>query len=138
MITPEQIAKSGTEHGQQAALFQWAALNIKQYPQLKWLFAVPNGFYSTPGQKAKMKAEGLKDGVPDVLLPVRSRWTMGSGWVEFRYNGLAIEMKVGKNKTSKEQEEWIDHLENMNWQCHVCYSWEEARDKIMEYLNVST
>lgn len=69
-ITPEQLAKSGSEHGEQSALFAWAADNVEQYPQLKWLFAVPNGFYGDSGQKGKMKAEGLRKGVPDVVLPV--------------------------------------------------------------------
>ena len=35
MITPEQLAKSGTEHGHQAALFCWIALNIDRYPELE-------------------------------------------------------------------------------------------------------
>ena len=60
MITPEQLAACGSESGHQKALFRWAAMNIATYPQLKWLYAVPNGFFSTPGQKAKMKAEGLE------------------------------------------------------------------------------
>lgn len=130
MITPEQLAKSGSEHGHQSALFCWAKQNEHLYPQLKWLFAVPNGFYSDSGQKAKMKAEGLKDGVPDVLFPVYSPWRIGS----YRYNGLAIEMKVKKNKTNEKQDAWIDHFKAVNWFCTVCYSWEEARDTILAYL----
>ena len=42
-ITPEQLAASGSEDGHQMALFCWAALNTEQYPQLKNLFAIPNG-----------------------------------------------------------------------------------------------
>lgn len=134
MITPERLAASGSESGHQKALFCWAKQNEHLYPQLKWLFAVPNGFYSDSGQKAKMKAEGLKDGVPDVLFPVYSKWMMGSGWIEFKYSGLAIEMKVKKNKTSEEQDKWIDHFKEVKWFCAVCYSWEEARDVILNYL----
>lgn len=128
-ITPEQLAKSGSEHSHQVALFQWAALNIKDYPQLKWLFAVPNGFYSSPGQKAKMKAEGLKDGVPDVWLPIPVQTSWGHSFA-----GLAIELKVGKNKTSKDQDEWIEHLDKMGYAVFVCYGWENARDCIIKYL----
>lgn len=137
MILPERIAGE-TEHSQQAAIFCWAALNIKQYPQLKWLFAVPNGFFSSPGQKAKMKAEGLKDGVPDVVLP----------WPNFTYgdrgaSGLYIEMKREKYRNAKdggcslEQLEWLDYLNEAGYKAVVCYNWEEARDVIKEYLNVT-
>ena len=90
MITPEQLAACGSESGHQKALFCWAALNIATYPQLKWLYAVPNGFFSTPGQKAKMKAEGLRDGVPDVVLARPIKWPDDH---LIRYCGLYIEMK---------------------------------------------
>lgn len=39
-MTPEQIAKSGTEHAEQAALFQWCNLNVGKYPELRWFYAV--------------------------------------------------------------------------------------------------
>jgi len=136
LITPEMLAKSGTEHGEQAALFQWCALNIKEYPQLKWLYAIPNGFFATAGQKAKMKAEGLKDGVPDICLPlskVLDKYKLVSG--------LYIELKIPKRRNHKnggcsnEQYEWLTYLINAGYQCYVCYGWEDARDKILEYLN---
>ncbi len=140
MITPEQLAKSGTEHGHQAALFCWSNQNLHTYPQLKWLFAVPNGFFATPGQKAKMKAEGLKDGVPDIWLPILS-----TAWnCEFNRNkfyGLVIELKIPDKKTknelsgtSSEQKEWIAHLLTQGYACYVAYGWEDARDMIIAYL----
>ncbi len=135
LISPEQLAKSGTEHGEQTALFQWAALNIKLYPQLKWLYAVPNGFFSTAGQKAKMKAEGLRDGVPDVWLPVPRM-----DWSNNKYAALVIEMKIEKRRNQKdggcseEQLEWLDYLNKAGYKAVVCYSWIEARDTIIEYL----
>ncbi len=139
-ITPEQLAKSGTEHGEQAALFQWAALNIKEYPQLKWLYAVPNGFFSTAGQKAKMIAEGLRDGVPDVALPV-IKWIVVENVVKIEWPGLYIEMKIEKRRNQKDggcsedQLEWLDYLNSVGYKAVVCYGWEEARDRILEYLN---
>lgn len=148
LITPEQLAKSGTEHGEQTALFQWAALNIKEYPQLKWLYAVPNGFYAADsakgygsGQKGKMKAEGLRDGVPDVALPVPV-----FDWDDIRlkyckYHGLYIEMKIEKRRNQKDggcsedQLEWLDYLNKAGYKAVVCYNWEEAVNVIEEYLN---
>lgn len=138
MLTPEQIAGE-SEHSHQAALFAWAALNVKQYPQLKWLYAVPNGFYSTSGQKAKMKAEGLRDGVPDVFLPV-PKLSATVNIKEILWCGLYIEMKREKYRNAKdggcspEQLEWREHLLYSGYSWCVAYNWEEARNYILEYL----
>ena len=133
MITPEQLATSNTEHGHQSALFQWAALNIKQYPQLRWLFAIPNGFFASSGQKSKMKAEGLRDGVPDVWLPVPM--------ISKLYYGLIIEMKREIYKTrlnggcTDDQLKWLAYLNESGYKAVVAYGWEHARDEILGYLN---
>lgn len=133
-ITPERLAASGSEHGHQAALFCWAAQS--GIPELKWLFAVPNGFFSDPGQKAKMKAEGLRDGVPDVWLPLPIQTSWGHS-----FPGLVIEMKTEKRRNAKngglepEQVEWKDCLIGLGYQHHICYNWEEARDKLLAYIN---
>lgn len=124
MISPEQLAASGTEHGAQAAIFCWANQNLDKYPQLKYLFAVPNGFYGSAAQKGKMKAEGLKLGVPDIWLPYYKR----------TYSGLIIELKVKKNVPTQDQLDWLAFLKQQGYQCWVCYGWQEARDKIVEYL----
>ena len=139
MITPEQLAACGSESGHQKALFCWAALNIATYPQLRWLYAVPNGFFSTPGQKAKMKAEGLRDGVPDICLPVS--YEPFDIQLENRYHGLYIELKIEKRRNQKnggcsdEQLEWLAYLNEAGYKAMVCYGWEEAREAIKEYLN---
>ena len=129
-VTPEQLAKSGSEDGHQAALFCWAAANADKYPQLKWLFAIPNGGSRHIAEATKMVATGLRKGVPDVMLPCRN---MAEGF-KISYLGCFIEMKVGKNKPSKEQVEWISYLEAAGYYCKVCYSWIEAKDTLMAYL----
>jgi hypothetical protein len=131
VITPEQLAASGSEHGHQAAIFCWAQQSGIE--ELKWLFAVPNGFFGTAAQKSKMKAEGLKSGVPDIWLPVPMRFMDDNG-VRNNYCGLVIELKVGKNKPSTEQQEWIDYLNDNGYRAIVCYGWESARDTILMYL----
>lgn len=141
-ITPEQLAKSGTEHGHQAALFCYAATS--GIFELKWLFAIPNGFYGSAAQKGKMKAEGLRSGVADICLPVNRDWqedyddTAGNSLVH--YNGLFIEMKHAKYKTHKngglsdEQIEFSNFIIRQGYRFEVCYSWIEARDAILRYL----
>lgn len=126
-LTPEQISSGGSEHASQAALFAWAADNVGKYPALKYMFAIPNGGLRDVRVASSLKAEGVKAGVPDIFLPV-CRFTKA------KY-GLFIEMKWGKNKPTEEQIEFINYATSASYQCEVCYSWEEARDKIIEYLS---
>lgn len=133
MITPEDLAKSGSEHGMQAAFFCWCAQS--GIPELKWLFAIPNGFFATSGQKAKMKAEGLKDGVPDIWFPLPVQMSWGESCP-----GLVIEMKHEKYKNAvkgglkPDQIEWKDYLIDIGYRHHVCYNWEEAKNVVLTYL----
>src|SRR6266576_1994743 len=68
-MTPEQLALSGSENAEQTALFCWAGLNQIKYPPLKWMFAVPNGGFRFKREAGRLKAGGVKAGVPDVVLP---------------------------------------------------------------------
>ncbi len=126
-ITPEQLARNHTEHGEQAALFCWAASS--GIPELKWLFAIPNGFYATPAQKAKMKAEGLRSGVADIFLPMPSISDPMRN-----YNGLFIEMKVGNGRLSDEQRKFGEFADGNGYKFVLCYSWIAAGGAILKYL----
>lgn len=135
MITPETLAKCGTEHGHQSALFCWAALNLDKYPQLSMLFAIPNGGQRDKITAAKLKAEGVKSGVPDIMLPV----------ARFGCHGLFIELKkpkaklengkeLAKGRTSNNQDTWIAKLKDEGYGACVCYGWNEARQVLEDYL----
>lgn len=119
-----------SEHAEQAALFRWAKSMERRYPDLELLYAVPNAAKRTMATAGRMKAEGLKAGVPDVWLPVPR--VLGS--VQVQYHGLVIEMKVGKNKPTQAQERWLSRLRDQRYMTAICYSFEAARDVIMEYL----
>ena len=71
-----------------------------------------------------LKAAGLKSGVPDICLPV----AMGG------FHGLYIELKFGKNKTTKSQDDYIGLLKAQGYKTAVCYGAEEAREEILDYL----
>ena len=116
------------EHDEQVALFEWANLMSNKIPELQLMFAVPNGaFYGRRWSVGvKMKAEGLKSGVPDVCFPVPNE----------QAHGLWMEMKVGKNKPSEKQEWWIENLREQGYQVNVCYSASEAIAVIEECLNI--
>lgn len=154
-MTPEQIAKSGTEHAHQSALFQWAAMNVGNDPRLAMLFAIPNGGARGNDRRTAMirgtslKAEGVKAGVPDTFLPVLS-WARD--WNDRNeFYGLFIEMKKPaarlkrKAPTHKwdtggvdpDQIIWLNNLEAQGYKCVVCYSWLEAANAIKLYLTGS-
>ncbi|HAC16943.1 MAG TPA: VRR-NUC domain-containing protein [Bacteroidetes bacterium] len=113
------------EHLEQVALFQWASLNDERIPELKLMFHIPNGGHRHKAVAAKMKAEGVKAGVPDILLACPRDG----------FHGLFIEMKAGKNRTTKSQNEWIQRLLGVGYLAVVCYGFEEAKKEIMDYLD---
>lgn len=115
-----------SEHNEQAALFHWAALHEDRYPELRLLFAIPNGGHRHPAVAAKLKKEGVKKGTWDVLLPV----------VAFGRPGLWIEMKVGSNKLTAEQEQFGAQVREQGYRTEVCYSWVEAAAAICSYLAI--
>ena len=129
-VTPEQLAKSGSEDGHQMAVFAWAADNVDKYPQLEYLFAIPNGGQRHIAEATKFVATGLRKGVPDIFLPFGIN----------NAHGLFIEMKIEKKRNtkdgglSKEQLDWIPALKQAGYAVAVCYSWIEARDCIINYL----
>lgn len=42
-MDPAKYAEAGTEHAHQVALFMWVATQIPTYPELRWMYAIPNG-----------------------------------------------------------------------------------------------
>lgn len=139
-ITPEDLAKSGSEDGHQAALFCWAADNVGKYPPLKWLHAIPNGGSRHIAEATKMVAAGSRSGVWDVFLPYPVRQPYYISVPDGGYHGIYIEMKKPNRRThkdgglSKEQLEFGRYAEAMGYFCAVCYTWEEARDILIRYL----
>lgn len=112
------------EHLSQVALFRWAEYQQNARPELALLFAIPNGGHRHKATAAKLKAEGVKAGVPDICLPV----------ARGEYHGLWIEMKAGRNKPTAPQVQWHMRLSQQGHRVAVCYRWEAARDVIEEYL----
>ena len=117
---------ASSEHDEQVALFQWAALHQGRYPELGLLFAIPNGGKRDKLVAMQLQREGVKPGVPDLCLPVPS-----AGW-----HGLFIELKWGRNTTTDKQNEWLERLTEQGYLAVVCYGWQEAADVIRDYLGM--
>ena len=126
--------KASPEHDEQVFLFEWANVMQNKHPELKLLFAIPNGGQRNIVVATRMKAEGVKSGVPDVFLAVPVARTSPEGMIEDMKAGLWIEMKAGKNKPSANQKEWLDQLGDVGYQCEICFSGKEAVDTIIDYL----
>ncbi|GAB2619995.1 VRR-NUC domain-containing protein [Novilysobacter erysipheiresistens] len=117
-----------TEHAEAVALMKVVKLHEAKHPPLRLLFAVPNGGDRHKIVAAKMKAEGVKPGVPDYLLPVSSPG----------YLGLAVELKSRTGYASKEQKQWIADLRAAGWKAEVCRGWEQAWGVIRQYVEAMT
>jgi hypothetical protein len=129
-IDPEKYAQTGTEHAEQVALFIWASQNLEKYPVLRFMFAVPNGGQRNLKVASNLKAEGVKAGAPDIILPcARGIW-----------HGLFIELK--RRKTDKQRAGVVDMdqtdfhkgLIEQGYGVAICYGFMEARDCIIQYL----
>ncbi len=113
-----------SEHDHQVALFCWANANVTRFPELRFMFAVPNGGHRHPAVAGKLKAEGVKAGVLDIHLPA----------ARAGFHGLWIEMKAGKNRPTAEQFLWMDYLRGAGYCVRLCYSAKDAQKAIEEYL----
>lgn len=74
----------------------------------------------------KMKAEGLKAGVPDLVLPV----------ARFPYHGLFLEMKAPGKYPSSEQKWWRDALQARAYRWQLCRSGTAGITTICAYLGI--
>jgi hypothetical protein len=121
---PEDIGKVPTEHAQQVAIFVWAALNFERWPELRYMFAIPNGGKRDKITAANLKAEGVKAGTSDIFLPVaRGNW-----------HGLFLELKVGKNKPTADQLDFIAAMQRAGYGAMWVVGWQQAADVIEKYL----
>lgn len=120
------------EHLEQRALFTWAGLMKKHYKELALMYAIPNGGDRHPGTARKLKAEGVKAGVPDVCLPV-SRGPYHALYIEMKRPEVKV-MGQDKGRTSAVQQKWITGLTNAGNAVVVCYGFEQAKRIIIDYL----
>lgn len=116
-----------SEDDLQISCFQWIELMRPAHPILEWVIHVPNGGKRPRGAAGKLKAMGVKPGVLDVLLPLPY-----NGW-----SGLAIEMKVGSNKTTEQQDDWLDVFEASGYYTAVCYTLETFMGHVNRFLSTA-
>lgn len=154
-MTPEQLARSGTEAGHQTAVFAWAAMAAfrgiaaannplcyskrdvaesygtnQAREELAWFHAVPNGGSRGDDEKTrKIRGGQLKaQGVrPGVADTFLPVRARG-------YAGLYIEMKKPGGKPTKEQLEFADFVQQQGYCWRCCDHWEGAVNVLSWYL----
>jgi hypothetical protein len=94
------------------------------------MFAVPNGGDRDVRVARRLNGEGVKAGVPDIFLPSPAFTVDGA----FLFAGLWVELKVGDNDTTKEQDAWLTRLDQAGYAVTVQYGWEAAAAALIEYI----
>ena len=112
-------------------MIQWANLACRQWPELRWLHAIPNGAFLGRDRKAaaihasRLKDAGMKPGVCDLFLPSPCGL----------YYGLYMEMKRKGERTTPEQDEFIAFAIEQGYAAVVCFDAEQAIATLREYLS---
>ena len=127
---PKARAYAPSEHLFQRALIRACTLRRAEFPELRWLHAIPNGGLRNKIVAAKMKAEGQQSGVPDIFLPI-PRKTAGKV-----YHGLYLELKAKDGSPSADQWEWILQLYRSGYAVHIVNDLETALKQITDYLSL--
>jgi hypothetical protein len=105
-----------SEHDEQVAFVEW--LEINQYK----FSAIPNATWTSFSQAKKNTAEGVRPGLPDLLVIVNDHLV----WIEMKRSDLKPK-RGGMGGVSPVQREWHDVLNRCaNCQVFVCYGYDEA------------
>jgi len=160
-MTPGQLARNGSEHAEQVAVFAWSNMAMsfgkvaasddlsykvagwaKRYveeglskpePCLKWLHAIPNGGARGDSKKSnQIRGSALKaEGVKKGVSDIFLPAARGGCC------GLYIEMKVEdekKAKLSDEQVEFGKYVISQGYKFVVCYGWKSAVYELESYI----
>lgn len=102
---------------------QMAVARYLDYMGLLWCH-VANERHTSPARGGKLKKMGVKRGVPDILI------------FEPRgpFVGLAIELKVGRNKPTEDQHKWLFKLTMNGWHSATCYNLDEVIEVVETHL----
>ena len=114
-----------TEHAMQCAVIKACRYLEREHPEVKYLFSVPNGGHRHIAVAARLKAEGVRRGVPDLFLPLP---------IPGRSAGLWIEMKAPGGTVTQNQDDYLRFLAEVGFTTEVCYSAQDAVDTIRSHL----
>lgn len=114
------------EHAEQVALCDWWRPYARTHgiPE-GLLFAIPNGGRRDKITGARLKAEGVRAGVPDMFLAVPRQ----------NAPGLFLELKKQKGgRVSENQKTMHEALSQAGYPVCICWGWDEAKRAIEDYI----
>lgn len=164
-MTPTQLAKSGKEHGEQVALFAWAAMAQQYGPKLAFEDSIykPGVAKSTYADLPDYLKQDWQYTPMDYLQWMHAIHNQGHGdkirggiakaegvkagvadlflpmpaatW-STHYHGLYIEMKrANAGKQSDVQSDFEKFVRIMGYQYKLCYGWISAANAVIEYIH---
>jgi hypothetical protein len=121
------IRSQRSESAEQQALIKWWAVIHKTLgiADERVLFAVPNAGKRSPRAGHRMKAEGLRAGIPDLVLAVPTN----------SHHGLFIEMKTDTGRPSEDQLSVIQAFRSLGYECVIARGRNDAIKAITLYLS---
>lgn len=123
-VTPAKRAEP--EHLMQIAIIAECGRRAEHDPRYRLLLAIPNGGHRSKRTAGKLKAEGVRAGVPDLFLPVAAHGM----------HGIWLELKCEKNKPSVAQAAWAKALREQGYCVEVVYDHpQHALNLIAWYLS---
>ncbi len=117
-----------SEDTEQICLMDWASSAVCRFPELRWLYHIPNGGTRNMQEAVKLKRMGVKSGVSDIHLP----------FPHGKYHGLYIEMKYGRNTATQEQVEFMCDMKEAGHFVAVYHDAQSAISLIEQYINLSS
>lgn len=123
------------EHQHQVALIAWAArtwlptaADVEPGSKVAdYLLAIPNGGRREKLEAVRLKAEGVKPGVSDLLLPLRRHDCAG----------LWLELKAPGGKPTPAQRDWLRRMDAAGYRAEWRDDWVSAAQVIAEYVGVN-
>lgn len=119
-----------SEHAHQVALFDWARANLAHMPELAVMYAIPNGGARSKATAGRLKAEGVKAGMPDVCLPLPTA-TAGALYIELKVPA-GPGQRAGRESDS--QADMRRRLTMFGNDVRVAWGWEDAVGWIEPYI----
>jgi hypothetical protein len=118
---------SPTEDVEQIGLFELLEMQRCMWPELSLAYHVPNGGKRGKAEAGRLKAMGVKAGVPDVALPVPRRG----------YAGMYVEMKRTNGRDSDvrgNQKRWATDLREQGYYVVTAFGAVQAWEFIRWYI----
>jgi hypothetical protein len=117
----DSVLRVPTEHEEQRNLVRWfrQTFGLVTKGGVR-IFAIPNGSQRSRTTGAKLKAEGVSAGVPDLFVPA---WTL---WIEMK--------RAEGGSVSAEQRDWHAYLRSIGHTVLVCRGFSHAREEIEAFV----